>query len=130
MALYNATDMAGAGTPIAETLTAGTAYNLDLNTGVTTPNPNGSNYFTMEQPTNSTGSYMNVASKNFDLATVSITPNVGIVESSLLRSSYKFSVACGNKSFSRIVFTPSVTITSGQVILRSTGNVDLRISTA
>ena len=31
MALYSATDMAGAGTPITETLTAGTAYNLQLN---------------------------------------------------------------------------------------------------
>ena len=128
MALYSATDMAGAGTPITETLTAGTAYNLDLNPGIDTPNPNGSNYFTMEQPTNSTGSYMNVASKNFDLATVNFGD--GIVESSLLRSSYKLSVACGNKTSTRIVFTPNVTITSGQVILRSTGNMGLRIATA
>ena len=130
MALYSATDMAGAGTPITETLTAGTTYNFDLNTGTTTPNPNGSNYFTMEQPTNSTGSYMNVASKNFDLATVDFTADGGIVGSSLLRSSYKLSVACGNKTATRLVFTPNVTITSGQVMLRRTGYVDLRISTA
>ena len=29
MALYSAADMAGAGTPITETLTAGTGYNID-----------------------------------------------------------------------------------------------------
>ena len=128
MALYSAADMAGAGTPITETLTAGTGYNIDLNDGTSIANPNGINYFTIEQPTNSTGSYMNVAPKNFNLGTITDTSG-DLVESSILRSSYKFSVACGN-NLARIVFTPNVTITSGQVMLRSTGRVSCRISAA
>ena len=126
MALYSATDMAGAGTPITETLTAGTTYNLALNSGLFTANPSGSNYFVMEQPTNSTGSYMNIAPKDFDTSTVDLT---GIDRDTLLRTPYRLSVACGDSNVT-IQFTPQRTIDPNEVIFRSTGNVDLRISAA
>ena len=128
MALYNAVRMAGAGAPITETLTAGSTYYLDLNTGLFNPNPSGSNYFTMETTTNNVGTYANVAPKSFDEATVDISST--IPASSLLRSPYKLSVAVTGVGSARITFTPQVTITSGQVMLRSTGNMDLRISAA
>ena len=128
MALYSATDMAGAGTPITETLEAGTTYNLQLNTGLFNANPSGSNYFTMETTTNNVGTYANVAPKNFNEATIDIPSNVPA--SSLLTSPYKLSVAVTGGGNAQIVFTPNVTITSGQVMLRSTGNMDLRIAAA
>lgn len=128
MALYSATDMAGAGTPIIETLEAGTTYNLALNTGLFNANPNGSNYFTIETTTNSVGTYANVAPKNFNLSTIVLPSNAPT--SSLITSPYKLSVVITGDGNSQIVFTPNVTITSGQVMLRSTGNMDLRISEA
>ena len=128
MALYSATDMAGAGTPITETLTAGTAYNLQLNIGLFNANPNGSNYFTIETTTNSVGTYANVAPKNFNLSTIVLPSNAPT--SSLITSPYKLSVVITGDGNSQIVFTPNIIITSGQVMLRSTGNMDLRISEA
>ena len=128
MALYSATDMAGAGTPITETLTAGTAYNLALNTGLFNANPSGSNYFTIETTTNNVGTYANVAPKKFNEAIIDIPSNVPA--SSLLTSPYKLSVAVTGGGNIPIVFTPNVNITSGQVMLRSTGNMDLRIAAA
>ena len=130
MAVYSAANMAGAGTPITETLALGTSYYFDLNSGPDTPNVVGANYFVMEQPTNSSGSYEGVSALGLNERNIIYPANNFPIKSSMIRTPYTLTVAlnCVVGTPIRFTFDVDKTIYAGEVNFRSTGNVDLRIS--
>jgi hypothetical protein len=130
MAVYSAANMAGAGTPITETLALGTSYYFDLNSGADTPNVIGTNYFVMEQPTNSSGNYEGVSAFNLNARPITYPASNFPIKSSMIRTPYTLTVAlnCVVGTPIRFTFTTDRTINPFDVNFRSTGNVDLRIS--
>jgi hypothetical protein len=118
MALYNANQLNGAGTPI-EALNSGSSYVFEITSSTCT----GSAYFTVEtvrnskgaydgQPTNASGLYSEFTGSNPDtLITSSYISSVVVPEG---ESSYKF--------------TPSSDIAISSSFLRGTGGISLVIS--
>ncbi len=130
MAIYSAANMAGAGTPITETLAQGNGYHFDLNSGADTPNVIGTNYFVMEQPTNSSGNYEGVSDLGLNARDIVYPASDFPIKSSMIRTPYTLTVAlnCVVGTMIRFTFYPDKTINPFEVNFRSTGNIDLRIS--
>jgi len=117
MATYTSDQLYGAGVATEEISGATTFLFGNSSTG--------SVYFTMEQVRNADGNYSGSSTTNA-VGTFSIFS--GIDTSTLVTSSYKWSVVLQPNTISSLQFAPTSTIAAGSSMLRGTGDLELTIS--
>ena len=117
MALYNANQLNGAGTPI-EALNGGTAYLFSITSSACT----GSAYFTVETVRNSSGYYGGQPTNALGL----YSDFVSINKDTLITSSYISSVVVPNGGGS-YKFTPTSNVDISSSFVRGTGGITLNI---
>jgi|TARA_R100000482_G_scaffold122712_1_gene71004 hypothetical protein len=117
MATYTSDQLYGAGVATEEISGATTFLFGNSSTG--------SVYFTMEQVRNADGNYSGSSTTN---AVGTFSSFSGIDSSTLVTSSYKWSVVLQPNTIATLQFAPTSTIAAGSSMLRGTGDLELTIS--